>query len=75
MSPVDRARLQLTGTNFALGIHMTNFSPVSEMRKGQRSWGDEFWLQIRETKKTWRNTKILTFAFLGHHMNFTFSRI
>ena len=41
-----------------------NFSPVSEMRKGQRSWGS-FGRQIRElieTKQTWRNTKILTFA-------------
>ena len=24
--------------------------------------GDEFWRQIRETKQTWRNTKILTIA-------------
>ena len=24
--------------------------------------GDEFWCQIRETKQTWRNTKILTFG-------------
>ena len=38
---------------------MRNFSPVSEMRKGQRSW-DEFWRQIRETKQTWRNITILT---------------
>ena len=36
MSPVDRAG-SVTGVNFALG-HMRNFSPVSEMRKGQRSW-------------------------------------
>ena len=33
MSPVDRAG-QVTGTN-----HVRNFSPVSEMRNGQRSWG------------------------------------
>ena len=24
--------------------------------------GDEFWRQIRETKQTWPNTKILTFG-------------
>ena len=23
-------------------VHMSNFSPVSEMRKGQRSWGPVF---------------------------------
>ena len=40
---------------------MRNFSPVSEMRNGQRSW-DAFWRQIRETKETWRRTKIITFA-------------
>ena len=40
---------------------MRNFNPVSGMKKGQRSW-DEFWRQNRETKRTWRNTKILTFA-------------
>ena len=39
---------------------MGNFSPVSEMRKGQRSW-DEFWHEIREAKQTWRNTKAITF--------------
>ena len=37
MSPVDRAG-SLTGMSFALGSYMRNFSPVSEMRKGQRSW-------------------------------------
>ena len=43
-------------------LHM---SPVD--RAGSR-WekvedpGDEFWRQIRETKQTWRNTKILTFG-------------
>ena len=36
MSPVDRAG-SVTGINFALGSY-ENFSPVSEMRKGQRSW-------------------------------------
>ena len=39
---------------------MRNFSPVSEMRKGQRSWG-EFWREIQEAKQTWRNTKAITF--------------
>ena len=33
------------------------------MKKGQRSW-DEFWRQNRQTKRTWRNTKILTFALI-----------
>ena len=36
MSPVDRAG-SVTGMNF-VWVHMRNFSPVSEMRKGQRSW-------------------------------------
>ena len=36
MSPVDRA-CSVTEMNFALGS-VRNFSPVSEMRKGQRSW-------------------------------------
>ena len=42
---------------------MRNFNPVSGMKKGQRSW-DEFWRQNRQTKRTWRNTKILTFALI-----------
>ena len=42
---------------------MRNFSPVSEMRKGQRSW-DVFWVKIQETKHTSQNTKILTFTTL-----------
>ena len=33
------------------------------MKKGQRS-RDEFWRQNRQTKRTWRNTKILTFALI-----------
>ena len=45
------------------GVHMRNFNPVSGMKKGQRSW-DEFWRQNRQTKRTWRNTKILTFALI-----------
>ena len=37
MSPVDRAA---SVTWWILPwVHMRNFSPVSEMRKGQRSWG------------------------------------
>ena len=42
---------------------MRNYNPVSGMKKGQRSW-DEFWRQNRQTKRTWRNTKILTFALI-----------
>ena len=42
---------------------MRNFSPVSEMGKGQRSW-DVFWVKIQETKHTGQNTKILTFTTL-----------
>ena len=37
-----------------------NFSPVSEMRKGQRSL-KRVLAQIREAKQTWRNTKAITF--------------
>ena len=33
MSPIDRAGSVLPW------VDMRNFSPVSEMRKGQRSWG------------------------------------
>ena len=41
-------------------FHMRNFSPVSEMRKSQRSWG---WvLACRDTEQAWWNTKILNFA-------------
>ena len=36
MSPIDGA-VSVTGMNFALCSY-ENFSPVSEMRKGQRSW-------------------------------------
>ena len=35
MNPVDRAGSVLPW------VHMRNFSPVSEMRKGQRSWGQD----------------------------------
>ena len=38
MSPVDRGLARLPGW-ISLWVHMRNFSPVSEMRKGQRSWG------------------------------------
>ena len=54
MSLIDRAEIYPW-------VHMSNFSPVSEMKKGQRS-GEQFWGHIRETKHTWRNTKILTFG-------------
>ena len=40
---------------------LRNFSPVSEMRKGQRSWGRVLASNLR-TKQTWQNTKILTFG-------------
>ena len=40
---------------------LRNFSPVSEMRKGQRSWGRVLAPNLR-TKQTWENTKILTFG-------------
>ena len=40
---------------------LRNFSPVSEMQKGQRSWGPVLAPNLR-TKQTWQNTKILTFG-------------
>ena len=41
---------------------MRNFSPVSEIKKKGKDPGDEFGREIRETKQTSRNTKILTIA-------------
>ena len=40
---------------------LRNFSPVSAMRKGRRSWGRVLVPHFR-TKQTWWNTKNLTFA-------------
>ena len=43
-----------------LWVHMRNFSPVSEIRKGQRSWG---WvLEQTSRNKPRQNAKIITFA-------------
>jgi len=39
MSPVDRAGPCSYWDEFSPGVHMRNFGLVSEMRKGQRSWG------------------------------------
>ena len=58
MSPVDRAG-SVTGMNFALGSY-EKFQPG--FREKVKDPGNEFWRQIRETKQTWRNTKILTFG-------------
>ena len=41
-------------------VHMRNFSPVSEMRNGQRSWGRV--PAQRDKKADMRNTKIINFA-------------
>ena len=41
MSPVDRD-CPVTGTNFKLGVHMRNFSPVPEMKKVGTSSGAKF---------------------------------
>ena len=38
MSLVDRGRLARLPGCISLWVHMRNLSPVSEMRKGQRSW-------------------------------------
>ena len=53
MRPVDRAG-PVTGLNHA-------WFPRWEKVKDP---GDKFWCQIRETKQTWRNTKILTFGHI-----------
>ena len=56
MSPFDWASL-VTGMNFALGSY-EKFQPSF---RDERS-GAEIWHQIRETRQTWQNTLILTFA-------------
>ena len=45
-------------------VHVRNFSPVSEIRKGQRSWERVLAPHSgnKHGEKTWRNTKILTFG-------------
>ena len=37
-------------------VHMRNFSPVSKMRKGRRSWGRVLERNLRN--KAWRNAKL-----------------
>ena len=59
MSPVDWAG-PVTGLNFALGSY-EKFQPGFWDDKRSKILGtSSFWHQIRETKQTWRNTKILT---------------
>ena len=60
MSTVDRAG-SVIRTNFALGSY-EKFQRGFRDEKEKKDPGDEFWLKIRETKQTWRNTKIITFA-------------
>ena len=43
---------------------MWNFRPRFPWWKKAKDPRDEFWRQIRETKQTYRNTKILTFALI-----------
>ena len=43
----------------ALWVHMRNFSPVSEMRKGLRSWGRV--VERNSRNKPRQNAKIITF--------------
>ena len=62
MSLVDRRRLARLPGWISLWVHMRNLSPVSEMRLKVKDPGEEFWRQIRETKQTWPNTKILAFG-------------
>ena len=60
MSPFDWASL-VTGMNFALGSY-EKFQPSFRDEKTVKDSGDEIWHQIRETRQTWQNTLILTFA-------------
>ena len=73
VSPVDRAQWPpspdptlglalLPLDEFRLWVHMRNFSPVSEMKKGQRSWWRVLAPNSRNKGETWRITKIITFA-------------
>ena len=73
MSPVDRALWPpspdptlglalLPLDEFRLLVYMRNFSPVSEMKKGQRSWWRVLAPNSRNKAETWRITKIITFA-------------
>ena len=50
MSPVNRAG-SVTGINFALGSY-EKFQPGFRDEERVKDPGDEFWRQIRETKKT-----------------------
>ena len=59
MSPVDQAG-RLPG-RISPWVHMRNFSPVSEMRNGQRSRRRVLAPpEFGKKKQTWRNTKMLT---------------
>ena len=60
MSTVDRAG-PVIGTNFALGS-CDKFQPGFRDEKKNKDPGNEFWREIRETKQTWRNKKIIIFA-------------
>ena len=60
-SPVDRVG-SVTGMNFALGSYIWEILARFPRWEKVKDPGDEFWRQIRETKQTWRNTKILTFG-------------
>ena len=59
MSPVDRAS-PVIGTNFSLGSY-EKFQPGFRDEKENKDPVDEFWREIRETKQTRRNTKIIPF--------------
>ena len=61
MSPVGLARLP--GRSFALNSY-EKFHPGFRDEKAKDP-GKEFWGQIRETKQTWRNTKVLTLAIIA----------
>ena len=57
MSPVDRAG-PVIGTSFALDS-CEKFQPGFRDEKKNKDPGDEFWREIRETKQTWQNSKII----------------
>ena len=44
-------------------VHMRNLSPLSKMKKGQRSWGQVLVRNSRK-KSTRRNTKLITFVLI-----------
>ena len=63
MSLVDRAG-PVTGTPFRLGFIWEISLRFPRWEKAKDP-GKEFWGQIRETKQTWRKTKILTLAIIA----------